>query len=110
MIKNIELQQQAHIKNEIRSISKALKSADIETAKEKVQKIKDFVQSTNVDNELIAVINKTEEKVKNDYAIGVVDNFEIQYVDYFIPSLAQDENKWKYPVTKYPEKGCIVFP
>lgn len=108
--KNIEVQQQKQIKDEINSISNALKSADIETAKEKVQKIKDFVQSTTVDKELIAVINKTEEKVRNDYAIGIIDNFEIQYVDYFIPSLAQDENKWKYPVTKYPEKGCIVFP
>lgn len=108
--KAIEVQQQEQIKNEIKSISNALKSADIETAKEKVQKIKDFVQSTNVDKELIAVVNKTEEKVKNNYAIGVIDNFDIQYVDYFIPSLAQDENKWKYPVTKYPEKGCIVFP
>lgn len=108
--KTIEVQQQEQIKNEIKSISNALNSADIETAKEKVQKIKDFVQSTNVDKELIAVVNKTEEKVKNDYAIGVMDNFDIQYVDYFIPSLTQDENKWKYPVTKYPEKGCIVFP
>lgn len=108
--KAIEVQQQGQIKNEIKSISNALKAADIETAKEKVQKIKDFAQSQNVDKELMAVINKTEEKVKNDYAIGIIDNFEIQYVDYLIPFFVQDKNNWKYPVTKYPEDGCIVFP
>ena len=98
------------IRNEIKYISNALKSADIETVKEKVQTIKNLAKTQEVDKELIAVINKTEEKVKSDYAIGFIDNFEIQYVDYFIPPFAQDENKWKYPVIKYPEVGCIVFP
>ena len=37
--KNIEVQQHKQIKDEINSISNALKSADIETAKEKVKKV-----------------------------------------------------------------------
>ena len=107
---NTEIRQHEQIKNEIKSISNALKSADIETAKEKVLKIKNFAQSPNIDKELISVINETEEKVKNDYATGIIDNFKTQYVDYFIPSSVQDKENWKYPVTKYPENGCIVFP
>ena len=42
--RNREVQQQKQIKDEIDSISNALKSADIETAKDKVQKIKCFAQ------------------------------------------------------------------
>lgn len=38
--KNIEVQQQKQIKDEINSISNALKSADIETAKEKSRRLK----------------------------------------------------------------------
>lgn len=60
--KNIEVQQQKQIKDEINSISNALKSADIETAKEKVKKVKDFALSKSVDKELIDVICKTEKK------------------------------------------------
>ena len=108
--KNIEVQQQKRIKDEINSISKALKSADIETAKEKVKKVKDFALSKSVDKELIDVICKTEKEIENDYAVGVVDNFDIQYVDYLTPSVVQDKSNWKYPVTKYPEDGCVVFP
>lgn len=108
--KNIEVQQQKQIKDEINTISNALKSADIETAKEKVKNVKDFALSKSVDKELIDVINKTEAKIENDYAVGIVDNFDIQYVDYLMPSVVQDKNNWKYPVTKYPEDGCVVFP
>lgn len=108
--RNLEMQQQEQIQNEIESISRALKSADIESAKEKIQEIKNFALSSKVDKELLDAINKVEEKVKNDYAIGLVDDYELQYVDYFIPSFAQDRNNWKYPVTKYPERGCVVFP
>ena len=108
--KAVEVRQQEQIKNEVKSISNSLKSADIETAKEKVQKIKNFAVSSNVDKELVDIINKVEETVKNDYAIGIIDDFEIQHVDYFIPPFVQDKNNWKYPVTKYPENGCIVFP
>ena len=108
--KNIKVQQQKQIKDEINSISEALKSTDIETAKEKVKKVKDFAISKRVDKELIDVINKAEEKIKNDYAVGIVDGFDIQYVDYLIPLVIQDKNNWKYPVIKYPEDGCIVFP
>lgn len=107
--KNIEVQQQKQIKDEINSISNALKSADIETAKEKVKKVKDFALSKSVDKELIDVICKTEKKIESDYAVGVVDDFDIQYVDYLMPSVVQDKSNWKYPVTKYPEDGCIVF-
>ena len=39
-----------------------------------------------------------------------VDDFDVQYVDYLMPSVVQDKSNWKYPVTKYPEDGCIVFP
>lgn len=53
--KNIEVQQQKQIKDEINSISNALKSADIETAKEKVKKVKDFALSKSVDKELIDI-------------------------------------------------------
>ena len=56
--KNREVQQQKQIKDEIDSISNALKSADIETAKDKVQKIKCFAQSANVDKELMDIINQ----------------------------------------------------
>ena len=108
--KNIEVQQQKQIKDEINSISNALKSADIETAKEKVKKVKDFALSKSVDKELIDVICKTEKKIESDYAVGVVDDFDVQYVDYLMPSVVQDKSNWKYPVTKYPEDGCIVFP
>lgn len=108
--KDIEVQQQKQIKDEINSISKALKSADIETAKEKVKKVKDFALSKSVDKELIDVICKTEKEIENDYAVGVVDNFDIQHVDYLMPSVVQDKSNWKYPVTKYPEDGCVVFP
>ena len=88
--KNIEVQQQKQIKDEINSISNALKSADIETAKEKVKKVKDFALSKSVDKELIDVICKTEKKIESDYAVGVVDDFDIQYVDYLMPSVVQD--------------------
>ena len=98
--KNIEVQQQKQIKDEINSISNALKSADIETAKEKVKKVKDFALSKSVDKELIDVICKTEKKIESDYAVGVVDDFDIQYVDYLMPSVVQDKSNWKYPVTK----------
>ena len=108
--KNIEVQKQQHIKDEISSISSALKCADIETTKEKVQEIKNFAHVSNVDEELIDLINKAEEKVKNDYALGLVDDFDIQNVDYFIPPIAQDENNWKYPVVKYPKNSGVVFP
>ena len=50
--KNIEVQQQKQIKDEINSISNALKSADIETAKEKVKKVKDFALSKSVDKRI----------------------------------------------------------
>ena len=66
--------------------------------------------SKSVDKELIDVICKTEKKIESDYAVGVVDDFDIQYVDYLMPSVVQDKSNWKYPVTKYPEDGCIVFP
>lgn len=108
--KNIEVQQQKQIKDDINSISNALKSADIETAKAKLKKIKDFAKSKRVDKELFDVINKAEEKIKNDYSIGIIDSFEIQHVNYLIPPTTQDKNNWKYPVIKYPENGCIVFP
>lgn len=53
---------------------------------------------------------QNREKIESDYAVGVVDDFDVQYVDYLMPSVVQDKSNWKYPVTKYPEDGCIVFP
>lgn len=52
---------------------------------------------------------QNREKIESDYAVGVVDDFDVQYVDYLMPSVVQDKSNWKYPVTKYPEDGCIVF-
>ena len=66
------MQQQKQIKDEIKSITNALKSADIETAKEKVKKVKDFALSKSVDKELIDVICKTEkkiERIKNSFIL-----------------------------------------
>ncbi len=108
--KNREVQLQKQVTDEINSISKALISADIETAKDKVQKIKNFTQANNVDKELITKINEAEEKVRKDYTEGIVDNFDTQYVDYNASLFIQDKNRWKYPVVKYPECGNVVFP
>ncbi len=108
--KNREVQLQKQVTDEINSISKALISADIETAKDKVQKIKNFAQANIVDKELITKINEAEEKVRKDYTEGVVDNFDTQYVDYNASLFIQDKNRWKYPVVKYPECGNVVFP
>lgn len=108
--RNREVQQQKQIKDEIDFISNALKSADIETAKDKVQKIKCFAQSANVDKELMDIINNTEEKIEKEYTTGIADNFDTQYVDYIASHFVQDKNHWKYPVAKYPEYGNIVFP
>lgn len=109
--KNREEQQKQQIKDEINTIYIAIDTADIETAKDKLQEVKKSItQSTNTDKELVNIINKAETEFIDKYAVGIVDNFEIQYVDYLIPPLVQDKNNWKYPVTKYPENGCIVFP
>lgn len=102
--------QEEQIKKEVEAISNALKAADIETAKEKVRKIKDFTQSHKVDKELADIINNAEEKVKNDYAEGLIDNYDTQYVDYISSHFAQDSGNWKYPVVKFPKYGNIVFP
>lgn len=60
--KDKELQQQKYIKDDINSISNALKPADIETAKDKIQRIKCFTQTTNVDKKLANIINTAEQK------------------------------------------------
>lgn len=108
--KNREVQLKRQITDEINAISKALKSADIETAKDKVLEIKKIAQANDVDKELIAKIKEAEEKVKKDYTEGVVDNFDTHYVDYIASLFIQDKNRWKYPVVKYPEYGNVVFP
>lgn len=77
--------------------------------KENVRKIKDFSQSHGVDKELADIINNAEEKVKNDYAEGLIDNYDTQYVDYISSHFAQDSGNWKCPVVKFPEYGNIVF-
>lgn len=108
--KDKELQQQKYIKDDINSISNALKSADIETAKDKIQRIKCFTQTTNVDKELANIINTAEQKINNDYTVGIIDNFDIQHVDYFTPHSVQNKSNKIYPVIKYPKYGNIVFP
>lgn len=109
--KSAEIQQKEYVKNEVKAISNAVSVADIETAEDIIRKSKTLVQASRVvDKELMTILDKEEEKLKIEYEKGIVDNFGIQYVDYFIPSVANTLDDWKYPAIKYPKKGNEVFP
>ncbi len=44
------------------------------------------------------------------YANEIADKLGVNRVDYDIPSETRDEIDWEYPVVKYPQYGCVVFP
>lgn len=104
--------EETRIKDDLAKIKQDLKAAKIEKVQEKLQTLKQFIQTTShsSNNELLRIIHSKEEEISNQYSEGIVDNYGLLKVDYKSNFGIQDSINWRYPVVKYPEYNNIVFP
>ncbi len=104
-------QEKIAIINSLNTLQSAIRTGDIEEAKQTIIRIDTAIKSPTIDSDIRNKVTKAKREFEKKYDEGILDDtLGTYYVDYEKPvSFVQDAN-WHYPVAKFPSKGTYIFP
>ncbi len=104
-------QEKIAIINSLNTLQSAIKTGDIEEAKQTIIRIDTAIKSPTIDSDIRNKVTEAKREFEKKYDEGILDDtLGTYYVDYEKPvSFVQDAN-WHYPVAKFPSKGTYIFP
>lgn len=104
-------QEKIAIINSLNTLQSAIRTGDIEEAKQAIIRIDTAIKSPTIDSDIRNKVTEAKREFEKKYDEGILDDtLGTYYVDYEKPiSFVQDAN-WCYPVAKFPSKGTYIFP
>ncbi|MGN0033332.1 MAG: hypothetical protein ACI358_06110 [Candidatus Limimorpha sp.] len=101
--------EEKHVNSVIDTLAEAAAVADVEKAELSINKINGTIKRIR-DKRLTRKIKNAIDDFNKKYGEGLSDPFEISSVNYLMPTGFVQGDDWKYPVSKFPQNGVVVFP
>ena len=93
----------------VKTLIDATAIGDVEKAKETIKLLDREINEYSDDN-LTKSIKDAKDKFDSIYKDGFEDTFDLSFVDYDWPISFVQGDDWTYAASKFPQKGCVVFP